>query len=370
MNKPSRFNSLNQLWRWGNRPLLRGPRWLPGRVTHSQQMALLRILAVATEKQLSLIDVLETFEKDVHGRWRLQISRLVDLLRSGVPLADAIDKVPDLLPANAFFLVKAGAESGTLPSALSLASEVCMAERTEQVRSRAGVLLYILAVFLVVALNLLFIGYWIIPKFKKIFHDFEVELPGLTLNIIEANDFVIEYFYVLPVAILLLWIMQKILTRRGFLENGWRPAFVYGLLYPRGRAPDVLRFLHVTTESGRPLMGAFETLAQTSNNRLLAERFEAILQDVHKGNDCWTALHDYSLLTPSEVRLLQSAQRAGNLSWALKAIAKSIERRINYRMMLVREYLEPAFIVGLGALVGIIVIGLFLPLISLVHHLA
>lgn len=370
MNKPSRFQSLDQLWRWGSRPIFHRPRWFLGRVTHSQQMALLRILAVATEKQLSLIDVLEAFEKDIHGRWRFQVSRLIDLLRSGVPLADAIEKVPDLLPSNAFFLIKAGAESGTLPSALSLAAEVCMEQRVERVRTSTGVLLYILAVCLVIAMVMFFIGYWIIPKFKKIFYDFNVELPSLTRGIIEAYDLAEKYFWVPIVAVFLLWIAQKILVHIRFLENGWRPTFVYGLIYPRGRAPDVLRFLHVTTESGRPLMGAFETLAHTSSNRLLAERFEAILQDVHKGNDCWTALHDYSLLTPSEVRLLQSAQRAGNLSWALKAIAKSIERRINYRMMLIREYLEPAFIVGLGALVGIIVIGLFLPLVSVIYSQA
>jgi len=368
MNKPSRFEFLDQLWRWGSRPILRGPRLYLGRVTHTQQMALLRILAVATEKQLSLIDVLETFEKDIHGRWRFQISRLVDLLRSGVPLAEAIEKIPNLLPSNAFFLVKAGAESGTLPSALSLAAEVCLEQRSEREHTRTGVMLYIVSVLVVISLMLLFIGYYIIPKLKKIYLDINFEMPPLTVGITDANDFVIKYYYLLPVALLLLWIAQKVLLRFGFLEDGWRPAFIYGLIYPRGRAPDVLRFLHITTESGRPLLGAFDTLSHSTSNRLLAERFAAILQDIHKGNDCWTAMHDYSLLTPSEVRLLQSAQRAGNLSWALKAIARSIERRINYRMMLVREYVEPAFIVGLGALVGIIVIGLFLPLVRLISH--
>ena len=370
MNKPSRFELLDQLWRWGNRPILRGPRFYLGRVTHTQQMALLRILAVATEKQLSLIDVLETFEKDIHGRWRFQISRLVDLLRSGVPLAEAIEKIPNLLPSNAFFLVKAGAESGTLPSALSLAAEVCSEQRNERDVMRSRVSVYLMSVLTVMSLILGFIGYWIIPKLKHIFLDFKSELPPLTQRIMEANDFVVANFFLLPGVIFLLWVGQRILVRCGLLEDGWRPTFVYGLIYPRGRAPDVLRFLHVTTESGRPLLGAFETLSHSTSNPLLAERFAAIVQDIHKGNDCWTALHDYSLLTPSEVRLLQSAQRAGNLSWALKAVARSIERRINYRMLLVREYLEPAFIVGLGTLVGLIVVGLFLPLVRLIRSLA
>lgn len=366
MNDSSPIPNFKRWWRAGQNTVFQGPQWFLGRVNHSQQVALLRILAVAAEKQLPLIEVLETFQKDVHGRWRYQILRLIDLLRSGVPLAEALEKIPNALPPNAFFLVKAGAESGTLPSALAVAAEVCQEQRNEREILRSGLAIYMISILVLMTLVLSFIGYWIIPKMKKIFLDFYMELPDLTMQVMRVNDFIIEYYYLGVLMLCLLLIVRGILMRLRLLENGWRPTFVYGLIYPRGRAPDVLRFLHITTESGRPLLGAFETLAHTTSNRLLAERFGAILEDIRKGNDCWTALHDYSLLTPGEVRLLQSAQRAGNLSWALKAIARSIERRINYKMALTREYLEPAFVVGLGVLVGFLVIGLFLPLVNLV----
>jgi type II secretory pathway component PulF len=189
------------------------------------------------------------------------------------------------------------------------------------------------------------------------------------VKVFQTSDEVINYFWVLPVVVLLIFLLRRLMFRIGILESRWRPSGSSGI-YPRGRAPDILRFLHIVTESGRPLMGAFETLAHSTKNRFLSQRFHAILEDIRKGNDCWTALHDYSLLTPSEVRLLQSAQRAGNLSWALKAIAKSIERRIDYRMALIREYLEPALIFGIGCLVGVFVIGLFLPLVKLMNSLA
>ncbi|QDT40054.1 Type II secretion system protein F [Gimesia alba] len=342
---------------------------LLGRVSYSQQVALLRILAVAAEKQLSLIDVLETFEKDIRGRWRYQVLRLIDLLRSGVPLADALETIPNVIPANAYFLVKAGAESGTLPSALALAAEVCAEQRNERDILRPGVSVYLSAFLTIMMCIVSFICYWIVPKLKHIFYEFDMPLPDLTMNIIQTSDWFVEYFYIYPVLGFIIYLAYLFLIRMDFIErrSQWNS---FPGIYPRGRAPDVLRFLHVTTESGRPLMGAFETLTHTTKNRFLSQRFHAILEDIRKGNDCWTALHDYSLLTPSEVRLLQSAQRAGNLSWALKAIAKSIERRIDYRMTLIREYLEPAMIVCIGCLVGAFVIGLFLPLVNLMHSLA
>ncbi|QDU00226.1 type II secretion system F family protein [Gimesia aquarii] len=369
MTKRDSFNQFERLLRLENSSILRGSFSFLGRVTKSQQVALLRILAVASEKQLPLIDVLEAFAKDVRGHWRHQIIRLVDLLRSGIPLAEALEKIPSVIPTKAFFLVKAGAESGTLPSALAMAAEVCAEQRNERDSLRAGVSYYIVSVLFILTLILSFICYWIIPKMKKIYFDFEVELPALTLDIIRASDWLVRYYWIFPLLLLTIYLLRALLIKTEYLEYRGRPMYFSGI-YPRGRAPDVLRFLHVVTDSGRPLMGAFETLTHCTKNRFLSQRFRAILEDIRKGNDCWTSLHDYSLLTPGEVRLLQSAQRAGNLSWALKAIAKSIERRIDYRMALIREYLEPALILSMGCLVGVFVIGLFLPLVELMNNLA
>lgn len=367
MNQRFGFNKLEGLLRLGNKPYQLG--LFSSRVSDSQQVALLRILAVASEKQLPLIDVLDAFQKDVRGRWRHQIVRLVDLLRSGVPLAEALEKVPTVIPANAYFLVKAGAESGTLPSALAIAAEVCAARRDERTLLRSGFVLYVEIMICIAVLMMGFIGYWIIPKMKHIFHNFELELPPLTEKMIQTSDWIVSYFYLFPIAALMLSLLYRYLIKADLLESRGQHMYFPGI-YPRGRAPDVLRFLHVVTESGRPLLGAFETLAVSTKNRYLKQRFQLILEDIRKGNDCWTALHEYSLLTAGETRLLQSAQRAGNMSWALKAIAKSIERRIDYRMALIREYMEPALVLAVGCLVGVFVVTLFLPLVNMLHSLS
>lgn len=365
MNQRFSFNKLEGFMRLGNKPSYLGS--FSRRVSYSQQVALLRMLAVASEKQLSLIDVLEAFQRDVRGRWKLQIIRLVDLLRSGVPLAEAIEKVPTVIPANAYFLVKAGAESGTLPSALAIAAEVCAEQRDERMPLRSGVTLYVGMVIGIAIFIMGFTGYWIIPKMKHLFQNFGIEeLPPLTVSMIQASDWIVIYYWLFPLAALIIFLFYRFLVKKELLEYRGQHMYFSGI-YPRGRAPDVLRFLHIATESGRPLIGAFETLAVSTKNRNLKQRFQVILEDIRKGNDCWTALHDYSLLTAGETRLLQSAQRAGNLSWALKAIAKSIERRIDYRMALIREYVEPAFVLAIGCVVGLFVVSLFLPLVHLMH---
>ena len=247
MNQNSGFRKFMS---FANSPLLngRGRFSIFGRVNYSQQVALLRILAVAAEKQISFIDVLETFSKDVRGHWKYQVLRLVDLLRSGVSLADAIERIPTVIPADAYFLVKAGAESGTLPSALKMAVEVCAERRNERDSLRAGFLWYLVLILIITALIFGFICYWIIPKLKKIYFDFGMELPALTEEVIRASDLFVIYFYVFPIFILMSFLIWVFLIKLGILERGGYGTSFSGI-YPRGRAPDVLRFLHIVTES-------------------------------------------------------------------------------------------------------------------------
>jgi general secretion pathway protein F len=76
------------------------------------------------------------------------------------------------------------------------------------------------------------------------------------------------------------------------------------------------------------------------------------------------------LLTDAEAGLLESAERVGNLVWALREVADSRERRLAYRVKVLNSLAQPVLIVGLGILVLIIVTAYFLPLVEIVLHLA
>ncbi len=98
------------------------------------------------------------------------------------------------------------------------------------------------------------------------------------------------------------------------------------------------------------------------------------LKTAHKkcqsGDDCWYALHDAGLLTGNETAVLRSAQRVGNIPWALDQLAESIERRFSYRSQFVVELVHPAVVIVLGVGVGMIFLAFFSPLTSLIQHLA
>ncbi len=92
--------------------------------------------------------------------------------------------------------------------------------------------------------------------------------------------------------------------------------------------------------------------------------------DATQGVEWTEALFENGLLTPSDVGVLASAQRAGNLAWALRELAETGERRWAYRLQAWSQLLFVLTMLVLGLLVFVLAVAFFLPLITLIERLA
>ena len=336
----------------------------------SRQRALLRLLAAATEKEIPLVPMLDAFADDAAGSWRNDLYQLAGLLRSGLPLAEALDEVPRLLPPDVMLAVRLGAESGS-PAAALRAAVRTFAESDRAFRPRGmGHFFYtwmlLLALFNVVS----FLKYWIVPKFKMIFEDFNVRLPDLTVAIISASDFVVNYFYLFgPLFFLMFWASLAIAGNDLLSALDVAPLSLFGWLFPRRSVPELLRNLSVVVESGRPLSGAISTMGRYNRSAAFRRQLLYIRNEIEQGVGLWDCLTSTGLLKPSEANLLESATRAGNLAWVLRAIADRIARGHQARIRTLREIVRPAVVLLIGLAVGFVAAGFFLPLVNVINNL-
>lgn len=344
--------------------------WLNARIIRQAQ--LLWLLAVAVEKQLPLADEVEAYADDSRGRWRYKLLQLAELLRSGASLPVALDRVRGLLSPNALLAVRVGAASGTLAKTLRVAADAFTTRKATTAGSPNSILLYTFVLFWVMAAIVSFIMIYIIPKFKKIFEDFGTELPSLTILVIDLSDTVVTYSLLLvPLMLFLMWMVavcHVALVTRQVPRAG--PFGLLGALLPRLFVPDILRMLVVIVEAGRPLPGAFTTLSTAHPNKAMRRRLGRIADRLLDGSDTWRVLAHDGLLTNREAAVLDSAQRVGNLPWALGEMANAISRRLNFRWGVLLELVRPVLILGLASMIAFIVVGMFLPLVKLIHDLS
>jgi len=335
----------------------------------SDQAAVLWALAIATDRQLDLPDELEAVSDGLATGQRRRVRQLAELLRGGCPLTLALEQTPRVIPRFAMLAAQVGEENGTLPAALRDAAvrQTRSAESTGgAVSSPTMVIAYLLLMPLFAVLILSGLMYWIVPKYKKIFEGFDMELPDVTKTVIGVSDWAAAYpLLMFPLLFLPAAVVFVVATAhvRGWGE--YNPP-LFGRLLRRLDVPNLLRNFAQTVSAGRPLQEALEVMSVRHPRKALRAALAEALQAVRRGDDCWHALKDAGLLTPAETAVLRSAQRVGNVAWALGELADGIDRRFVHRWRAALEFAQPAVVIVLGLASAAIYFAFFLPLVKLI----
>jgi type II secretory pathway component PulF len=340
-----------------------------GRTVRIQQESLLLIVAIAMRTHAPLAEEVEALADSSRGRFRNRLRMLANRLRSGENLSVALDALPGLAPPETVTAIRLGEEMGNVVPVIQ--DEAIRLRRREENRlqgrfSAAGMAFYV-CTFLIIANGIVgFLVYWIVPKFKKIFQDFGVQLPTPTERLIEAIDWSSEYwpFIVLASGAVLLWLVFSLVRRGGW--SGFDSSFA-SAVYPRLQTPAVLRNLSHAVAARRSLAEALTAMELHHPRRSIRRRLRRIRDEAVQGRDVFEPLRGCGLVSAPEAAALASAERAGNLAWALETIADNIERRQRALAQTIAETVQPAIVVALGFMVLMICIGFFYPIIRLIQ---
>jgi type II secretory pathway component PulF len=144
----------------------------------------------------------------------------------------------------------------------------------------------------------------------------------------------------------------------------------FGDMVFRNRATShVLRILALAAELRHPFSHVLSGLAFVYPSPVMRSRLSPVAVAVEAGANWCDTLSKSRLISQAESALLKSAERAGNLPWALRQIATRRQKRTMYRLHAAVHVVYPLVILAFGAFVGFYVIALFVPIVSLIQSL-
>jgi type IV pilus assembly protein PilC len=298
---------------------------------------------------------------------------VVDDVESGSSLSEAFAKHPKCFDRLYVNMVKAGEAGGALEAILKRLAD--FKEKAQSLKRKiTGAMVYPVVVIMVAVAILTFIMLFIIPKFEKIFKDFNMKLPWLTQALMDTSRWFGNYWYVLPLFPMSWWLMIKLirLNRWGNYAVDriylWIP--IIGPLIEKTVVARTMRTLGTLVSSGVPILESLSIVRETCTNAVFERMYKRIYESIREGDTISQPLKESRLVDDMVVNMIDVGEETGDLDSMLYKISDVYDEEVNVMVESLISLLEPIMIVVLGGIIGTIVIALFMPLIKLIEGLS
>jgi type IV pilus assembly protein PilC len=345
-----------------------------GGVSNKQLCTFTRQFSVLQDAGLPVLRSLKILEGQMkNGVLKNALYDVVEDVESGSTLSEAFAKHPKCFDRLYVNMIKAGEAGGALEVIMQRLAD--FKERAQSLKRRIiGAMVYPIAVITVAILILTFIMIYIIPKFEKIFKDFDMKLPWLTEQLMATSRWFVNYWYVIPLIPLSIWLLIKLirLSRIGnyILDRIYLWIPVIGTIIEKSVVARTMRTLGTLVSSGVPILEALSIVRDTTSNAVFERMYLRVYESIREGETIAQPLKESRLVDDMVVNMIDVGEETGELDTMLNKIADVYDEEVNVLVESLISLLEPIMIVVLGGIVGTIVIALFLPMIKLMEGLS
>jgi len=335
-----------------------------------------RQFATMINAGLPLVQCLDILSKQTEKEdFRAVIAQTMRDVEAGTTLAEALakkenNKVFDELFVN---MVEAGEAGGILDDILQrLATFIEKAEALK--RKIQGAMVYPAVVMTVACLATAFMLIFIIPTFARMFTAFGGDLPLPTKIVMGLSSFLRSYWWVMLGGIVgtIVMIRRYYTTEQGHMQIDrlLLKVPVLGDVIRKGAVARFTRTLGTLISSGVPILTGLEITARTAGNRVVQEAIMAARASIREGETISAPLKQSNVFPPMVVQMISVGEETGALDDMLTRIADFYDSEVDTAVDALTSLIEPVMIVFMGAVVGGMVIAMYLPMFKLINVVA
>jgi type IV pilus assembly protein PilC len=292
-------------------------------------------------------------------------------VEGGMLLSQAMARHPNAFDRLYISMIEAGEAAGILDTVLDRVA--IQIEKEMKIRRRVkGAMIYPLVVLTFAILTLIGMLLFLVPVFQKIFSDLGGDLPTLTKIVVAASDLVRGYWFILfPAMGLSVW---------GFLRwkktpSGRQVWDRFKLRVPGGIGKVVLkvtvarftRTLATLVAAGVDIIKALEIAGQTAGNWVIESALADVRTKVQQGVPIAEPLIEDPVFPPLVSQMVKIGEETGELEKMLDKIADFYEDEVDTSIASLTSIIEPLMMMGVGLIIGVIVIAMYLPMFKLLQ---
>ncbi len=329
-----------------------------------------RQFATMIDAGLSVVAALVILEEQTEDQYLTVVIRELRAdVEGGLLLSQAMNRHPKVFSRLFVSMIEAGEAAGILDQVLDrMAFQI---ERETKLKSRVkGAMMYPMMVMIFATLVLTGMLLFLVPFFTKIFATLGGKLPTLTLYVVALSNFIKADWWLI--------ILVGIFGTFGFkrwrkTEHGKRNWDTFKLRLPMKVGDVVLkvtmarfsRTFSTLVAAGVDIIKSIEITAQTAGNWKVEHALIAAKQRVHEGVPISQPLIEDPVFPPMVSQMIKVGEETGELDKMLGKIADFYEEEVDASIETLTSIIEPLMMIGVGMMVGVIIISMYLPMFKM-----
>jgi type IV pilus assembly protein PilC len=326
----------------------------------SSGMSILRALYVLEEQTESkyLTETIVAVRKDVEA---------------GLSLSDAMARHPKVFNPLFVAMTQAGETGGVLEDSLYRVADQLQKDAALRRQVKSAMIYPALVATFAIGVMMALVAF-LVPVFEGVFKEFGGELPKLTQVSVFMSKVVTQYWWLMfltTAVIAVSFIKWKKTTwgRKQWDHFRLRVPMKIGTIVQQVAVARWSRTLASLTHAGVPLLQALEITGRTGGNAAVQESMDGVIASVKRGGTIAAPLAQAPIFPSMVTHMVGVGEETGALDEMLDRIAEFYEEQVEAAVKSLMSILEPILIIVIGAMVGFIVISMYLPLFEVYNRI-
>lgn len=345
-----------------------------GRVAPRELMLTFRQLATLIQARVSVVTSLDTVASQVENRYfRLVLMEMKEDIEDGMSFSEALEKHPRVFDYMVISVVRAGEVSGTLQRSIEFVAE--NTEKNYQLTSKVrGALIYPAFVFSVAGIVGFLVLTFMLPKISALIVDLNVAVPWYTTVLMNLGDFMHSYWWIMVLIFVagVGGIMAYFRSVNGKKE--WDRLVLHLPVFKRlVKNVCIARFagnFGALIQGGIPVVRALLITSDIVGNNVYTNIILKAADEVKTGGSISSVFFRYPSEMPAIVsQMIHIGEETGTTSEVLAGVARFYDQEVEVMTRNLTVLIEPILIVLLGIGVGILTVGVLLPIYNVAGQL-
>jgi type IV pilus assembly protein PilC len=328
-----------------------------------------RQFATMINAGLSLLRALNILVDQTENK---ELARVLGELRNdietGNSLSGAMSKHPEVFPPLMVNMTKAGEVGGFLDMVLMQIAENYEAEVKLRGKVKSA-MTYPVVVFIMAILAVVGMLIFIVPVFDAMFKDLGATLPLPTRFLVFLSGQVKIFVPLGIIGAIVYSVVWKRIKRdervRSVVDPIKLKAPVFGPMFQKIALARFARNLGTMIRSGVPILQSLDIVADTCGNIVLTKAVRAVQEAVRTGESITAPLKDHAVFPSMVVQMMAVGEDTGALDAMLAKIAEFYDQEVESTTESLTALLEPLMIAFMGAIIGGMIVALYMPIFAI-----